>query len=247
MILLLHSGVVGDRQGHSKGQWLRQSEIGLRLSPTLPLPVQTLTSSSHKYPESPSSVSPETINLHTLANVRAHDTESSKTSHHTPQEKEGLLQDWDILVLNLHFVVFCNKQCGNKPKTSRFFLRNFFLHHRKAGGRFARNSKAIGTGSLPAQCTVHHHQEHNKDLPEGRGSVFPYKVQQSTMLTTSSNTTTVTLCSATVSIRVSQKKSLNYGTPLTPLVLIGQMSHQNNFQHYRPINGILTPISSFTL
>ena len=25
------------------------------------------------------------------------------------------------------------------------------------------------------------------------------------------------------------------------------MSHQNNFQHYRPINGILTPISSFTL
>ena len=44
------------------------------------------------------------------------------------------------------FVVLCNKQCGKKPETSGFFLRNvfFFTTERQAAG-FARNSKAIGT------------------------------------------------------------------------------------------------------
>ena len=42
-------------------------------------------------------------------------------------------------------------------------------------------------------------------------------------------------------------KSLNFGTQLTPVVFIGYMSHQKKFQHYRSINDILAPISSFTL
>ena len=129
MFLLLHSGVIGDRQGHSKGQWLGQPEIGLRLSPTLPLPVQTLTSSSHKYPESPSSVSPDTINLHTLEHVQAHYTlifsrdffGSSKTSPYT----FSLLQEWDILVLNLQLATSSVARRNPKPPDS--FCETFFF------------------------------------------------------------------------------------------------------------------------
>ena len=35
---------------------------------------------------------------------------------------------------------------------------------------------------------------------------------------------------------VPKKKSLNFGNPHTPLVFLGKMSHQNDFQHYRLIN-----------
>ena len=42
-------------------------------------------------------------------------------------------------------------------------------------------------------------------------------------------------------------KNKNFGMLLSPVVFIGQMSHQKKFQHYRPINDILPAIFSFTL